>query len=121
MIFAWLTPSSVVQDKLAEEEAEKLKAEQKLDDDQDDGGEKLSLADRIIELFDSPPLDRFKDTAEPALDYLEEHPSLAWVIVALPVFLGLSVVRRLFGKKVRSGNSQHYPLQSARRCLSVVF
>ena len=90
------------QAKQAEEEAAKLKAEQDAKVDEDDDSEQLTLADRIIGLFEKPPLDKLKPTLEPALDYLEEHPSYAYGLLAIPALILLSIVRGLFGGKVRA-------------------
>lgn len=89
-----------LQDKLAEEEAARLKDEPKSDLDDDDE-ETETFADKFIALFDRPPLDKFKEQAAPFLDWLEEHPNSIWLIIAGPIFVLLSIVRRLFfGKKV---------------------
>lgn len=102
-------PKKDIEDKLAEEEAARLKDEPKSDLDDDDE-ETETFADKFIALFDRPPLDKFKEQAAPFLDWLEEHPNSIWLIIAGPIFVLLSIVRRLFfGKKRRTTTATSQP------------
>lgn len=84
-----------LQEQLAEEEAAKLKEEQDAKAAAEESDD-LTLADRIIELFERPPFDKVKPYIEPLLDALEDRPNFAWVVVAAPVLVLLAIVQRLF-------------------------
>ncbi|KAK9788860.1 hypothetical protein WJX73_002315 [Symbiochloris irregularis] len=90
-------PKKEIEDKQAEEEAAKLKEESSKLSEEDDG-ETLTLADRIIDAFDSPPLAALKPYVGSLLDQLEEHPNFAWLVLLAPALVLLSLLRRVFGK-----------------------